>query len=84
MVHTFDVENLRSLQVDKKITDILYDAISRAMDVIQEQYSPIDGQIVYDDRVANAIDRLIDITNYVEEKYRHPQGVILNGVCVHE
>ena len=84
MVHTFDVENLRSLQVDKKITDILYDAISRAMDVVQEQYSPIDGQIVYDDMAANGIYKLIDIANYVEEKYRHPQGVILNGVCVHE
>jgi len=70
--------------MDKKITDILYDAISRAMDVVQEEYSPIDGQIVYDDRVANAIDRLIDITNYVEEKYKHPQGSIVNGVCVYE
>lgn len=70
--------------MDKKITDILYEAISRAMDVVQQEYSPIDGQIVYDERVAEGIDKLIDITNYVENMYKHPQGVILNGVCVHE
>ena len=70
--------------MDKRITDILYEAISKAMDVVQEEYSPIDGQVIYDDRVADAIDKLIDIANYVEEKYRYPQGVILNGVCVHE
>lgn len=70
--------------MDKRITDILYEAISKAMDVVNEQYSSIDGQIVYDERVAEAIDKLIDITNYVENMYKHPQGTIVNGVCVHE
>lgn len=69
--------------MDKRITDILYEAISKAMDVVTEQYSE-DGLVAYDQRISDNIDKLIDITNLVESIYKHPQGVIVQGVCVHE